>query len=52
MHRERIGGLSLRDFPALAEAGGCLLASEREEALVRAMLPVHRVCREDAPRRL
>ena len=44
----RIGGLRLADFPELAEEGSVLLASTREEELVRAMLPQHRVCREDA----
>ena len=35
LHRERIGGLLLADYPELAEEGSVLLASAREEELVR-----------------
>tara|TARA_B100000768_G_scaffold93018_1_gene86978 strand:- start:390 stop:560 length:171 start_codon:yes stop_codon:yes gene_type:complete len=41
LHRERIGGLLLADYPELAEEGSVLLASAREEELVRGTLPSH-----------
>ena len=40
LHRERIGGLLLSDYPELAEEGSVLLASAREEELVRGTLPL------------
>ena len=41
LHRERIGGLLLADYPALAEEGSVLLATAREEAIVRGTPPPH-----------
>ena len=41
LHRERIGGLSLHDYPELNE-GQVLVAGEGEEAILRSMLPANR----------
>ena len=43
LHRERIGALSLDDYPELAVEGSFLRAGAREEELLRTMLPLHRV---------
>ena len=42
LHRERIGALSLLDYPEL-QHGQVMALGEREEAILRTMLPVHRV---------
>ena len=42
LHRERIGAISLANYPGLTE-GGVLLAGAHEHDLLRSMLPAHRV---------
>ena len=51
LHRERVGPLSLTDFPALAEAGSVLRADASVEAQLRDMLPRHRVAEHTSSRR-
>lgn len=46
LHRERIGGLYLTHFSELSEAGAVMVATEREVAILREMLPKNRVCCE------
>ena len=47
LHRERFGGLSLRDYPALRE-GQLMPMTERELDILRSMLPTHRVAESDS----